>query len=216
MVDAALTRKLRELYLYRCTVPTAWAPSLARLIEGGHVETFELVDNNTTEAAPFFDSAAVAVLAPALRSNIRLTSLCLDENRIWADPTAAAALFSSLARHPNLKMLSVCYDAPPTAGADEVVAAAFAELVTANSALGGLAMNHDQLNDACLAPLFDALPSATRLYLLHLKGNRLSEAFMRNRVLPAVRANTSLLVLQLDDEHAAAREAMDFVKQRTR
>jgi len=37
---------------------------------------------------------------------------------------------------------------------------------------------------------------------------------MRERVLPAVRANTSLVDLTLDDVHAAAREAVAFVKQR--
>jgi hypothetical protein len=33
-------------------------------------------------------------------------------------------------------------------------------------------------------------------------------------MLPAARANTSLFALYLNDDHAAAREAMEFVKQR--
>lgn len=69
-----------------------------------------------------------------------------------------------------------------------------------------------QLDDDFFAPLFDALPSSNRLRLLDLTGNRLSDAFMRDSVLPAVRANTSLNDLSLDNEHAAAHEAMDFVK----
>ena len=83
-----------------------------------------------------------------------------------------------------------------------------------STSLGVLVIAENELGDACLGPLIDALPSNAQLHTLDLTGNRLSEAFIHNHVLPAVHANTRLTTLSLDNEHAAAREAMDFVKQR--
>jgi Leucine-rich repeat (LRR) protein len=153
------------------------------------------------------------VLAPALLSNTRLKELTLNGNRIWADSEAATALLSALASHPRLKRLSISYDESHTAAA-EVAAAAYAVLVAASS-VASIHLIGNRLGDVCLKPLFDALPANTSLQNLDLTGNRLSEAFMRDRVLPAVRAsNTCLTDLHLDTEHAAAREAMNIVKQR--
>jgi hypothetical protein len=115
LVDAALTRKLYSLTLDGCFITSAFAPSLARLIGGGYLESIRLAAISTTEAAaPFFDSAAISVLAPALLSNIRLTNVNLSRTGIWADLTAAAALFASLAAHPSLRLLAVYRDEPPT------------------------------------------------------------------------------------------------------
>jgi len=119
LVDAALTRKIREFILEECTVPSAFASSLARLFREGHVESLRLSYMTIEEAAaPFFDSAAVAVLVPALLSNKRLKHLTLSGNRIWANATAATALLSALASHPSLERLSISYDESHTAAAE--------------------------------------------------------------------------------------------------
>ena len=161
LVDAVLTRKICDFALAECTVPSESASSLARLVEGGVVEKLELSAISTLEAAaPFFDSAAVAVLAPALLSSTRLKELTLSGNRIWADSTAAAALFAALASHPSLETLTISNDQPQTAAAAVEVAAA---ALLAASSLSELYLKDNELDDLCLGPLFDALPTNTRL-----------------------------------------------------
>ncbi len=63
-------------------------------------------------------------------------------------------------------------------------------LVAANApALQELNLRFCQFTDAALAPLVDALPANTHLRMLDCRNNLLSEAFKRDRLLPAVRAN---------------------------
>jgi hypothetical protein len=62
--------------------------------------------------------------------------------------------------------------------------------VAANApALRELNLDSCHLSDVGLGPLADALPANTHLRVLNCRGNLLSEAFMRDRLLPAVRAN---------------------------
>jgi hypothetical protein len=63
-------------------------------------------------------------------------------------------------------------------------------------------------------PLLEALPHNTHLRLVACEGNGMSAAFARDVLLPAVRANTSLLVLDAGDEHDAAVEANALVAAR--
>ena len=213
LVDAALTHKICELDLRVCRVPPAFASSLARWLRGGNFVRLSITSIATPEPAePFFDSASIAVFASALLSNTRLTKVTLNGNRLWADAAAGAALFASLVSLPSLGFLAFGDDEPPSAATAQVSASAFAGLLAARS-LSTLMLCDNQLDDAGLGPLIDAL-SNTRLWSLHLTGNRWSEPFLRERVLPAVRANASLHTLELDNVHAAAREAMDFVKRR--
>ncbi len=65
-----------------------------------------------------------------------------------------------------------------------------------------------------LGPLVDALPANTRLYTLICYENGVSEAFVRDRLLPAVRANTRLGILNLQLEWDSAREAEALVHAR--
>jgi hypothetical protein len=80
-------------------------------------------------------------------------------------------------------------------------------------ALQTLRINACMLEDAGLGPLFDALPRNTHLRELHCGNNNMSDAFARERLLPAVRANASLRELQAD-YFVAAREAMELVANR--
>ncbi len=76
-------------------------------------------------------------------------------------------------------------------------------------------MSECGLRDAGLRPLFDALPSNTHLRKLNCSYNELSDAFVRDALLPAVRANSSLRELVMGhDASAEAREAEALVQRR--
>jgi hypothetical protein len=56
-----------------------------------------------------------------------------------------------------------------------------------------------RFGDVGLRPLFDALPANTHLRTLNVAGNDMSEAFARDVLLPAVRANGCLCKLVAHD-----------------
>jgi hypothetical protein len=71
-------------------------------------------------------------------------------------------------------------------------------LVTANApALRTLDVARCLLGDVGMAALVDALPHNTHLRTLKCAYNDLTEAFARNRLLPALQANASLRKLDL-------------------
>jgi hypothetical protein len=97
--------------------------------------------------------------------------------------------------------------------------AALGALVAANApALHELDVSWSELADAGLGPLVDALPRNTHLRTLNLSdgdGQGMSEAFVRDRLLPAVRANSSLRELDTGLDWESALEAEELVRQRT-
>jgi hypothetical protein len=67
-----------------------------------------------------------------------------------------------------------------------------------------------------LAPLMDALPRNTHLQrLVCCGGHAISKVFARERLLPAVRANSSLRDLTMHSQHKAAHKAEAIVRSRT-
>jgi hypothetical protein len=108
------------------------------------------------------------------------------------------------------------------AGAPAAAGAALGALVAANApALRVLNVSGCHLDDTSMGPLVDALARNTHLQELVLYNTippRMSDAFARERLLPAVRANASLLHFALDlpaDKlPAAAQEAVQLVKAR--
>ncbi len=90
-------------------------------------------------------------------------------------------------------------------------------------ALTELGLKCCRLGDAALGLLCDALPGNNHLRNLDLEDNDISAAFALQRLLPAVRANTSLRELRADepnnededeDKDAAVGEAMQLVEAR--
>ena len=69
------------------------------------------------------------------------------------------------------------------------------------------------LGDAGMGPLCDALPRNTHLLWLALRLNGTSPYFDAQHLLPAVRANTSLRLLEADPGEAGA-SAERFVRDR--
>jgi hypothetical protein len=213
LVDAALARRLNRLAFSGCT-PPAPAP-LARLLAGGSLS--QLVVTSRFRAAPLFDAAGAALVAGALRATTVLTSLRLLDACLCRDMAASVALLGALVGHPSLR--SLVLHGEQVADDDGVpLGAVLAALVAADApALQHLNISFIALEDAGLAPIVDALPRNSNLRKLNLIQTDMSEQFARERLLPAVRANTSLRELQCGYRPhlpQGAAEAQELVKER--
>jgi hypothetical protein len=213
VVDAALALQLASLTLGACHVTPASAPALARLISGGALK--ELVVWNKRQQ--LLDQPAAAFIADALRANSTLTSFKLQDCGLWHDAAGAPLLLGALAAHRSLRTLDLNNDRDNFGNLAPALRVALGALVAADApALHELNVSHCGLGDAWLGPLVDALSLNTHLRTLHLVDNRCTEAFIRDRLLPAVRANTSLrhLSLQYTPGNKLLREAEALVAAR--
>jgi hypothetical protein len=137
---------------------------------------------------------------PSTNEGSTLTLLTMRGVGLWrtADSAAAAAVvLAALTAHPSLRELHVSANACAPALA-HVAGAALGALGAANApSLSALVMHYCALLDAGLAPLVAALPANTHLRALDCEGNHMSDACVRHRLLPAVRANASLTQLHM-------------------
>jgi hypothetical protein len=185
VVDAALLRRIRSLELDACDLTPASAPALARLLGGGVLTELRIWNDRQRH---LLDAPAAALLADALRANSTLTTLHLAGFRLWRDKEAMTALLGALVGHPSLRKLCI-HDGDMAVHA-AVAGAALGALVAANAP--ALRELNCQLGDDGLGPLVDALPANTHLRTLSASLNGISEGFARERLLPAVRANSGL------------------------
>jgi hypothetical protein len=92
---------------------------------------------------------------------------------------------------------------------------ALAALIAVDApALQVLVCRDNFLGDAGLAPIVEALPLNRHLRELDVSDNDMSEAFARERLLPAVRANTTLRELNCGHSSRAAADAVELVRRR--
>jgi hypothetical protein len=210
VVDAALARQLVSLGFWYWRLTPAAAPALARLLSGSTLKALTIV-----QMGQLLDGPSAALLGDALRANSTLTSFSFDAH-LWQNADAAAALLSALTGHRSLRALKLAFNrvlpGAPAAGAP------LGALVAANaSALTQLNVGFSDLGDAGLRPLFEALPANTHLRNLDVSHNDMSEAFTRDVLLPAVRANASLTLLcapTYGGAHPGAAEAIALVAAR--
>jgi Ran GTPase-activating protein (RanGAP) involved in mRNA processing and transport len=213
-VDAALELRLPSLTLFNCHVTPASAPALARLISGGALTALHV--HNMGQQ--LLDQPAAALIADALRTNSTLTSLKLQECNFLQDAAAAALVLGALTAHRSLRTLDLSAN-NAYGNLAPAVGAALGALVAADApALHELDVSASGLGDAGLGALVDALPLNTHLRTLLLAYNNCTKAFTRDRLLPAVRANTSLQYLTAvgyeeadDDRREFAHEAEALV-----
>jgi hypothetical protein len=216
LVDAALARRLRELSLYSCTPPAA--ALLVRLLTEGSLDALEFSSCGTL-FAPLFNAADAALVADALRMNTTLTVLFLRDVHLWHYWRPAEFLLGALVKHTSLRELRICEEYLGTEVAN-AFGALLAALIAADApALQSLNCANNGLGDAGLAPLAEALALNRHLRALHMHNNGMSEAFARERLLPAVRANTTLRQLacanyNYDSVPPAAAEAEELVRRR--
>jgi hypothetical protein len=207
-VDAALARRLTGVSFCNCRLTAASTPALARLLGGNAVSSFAVWEHYDLE------SPDAALLAGALRANSTLTSLTLGWEQFWHNAAALSTLLGGVTAHPSLRTLSL--GANTTYGGDLVAAGvALGALLAANApALTELDVAQCHLEDAGLTPLFKALRRNTHLRMLRYNFNEISEAFARDVLLPAVRANASLRALHTDRHWPSELEAEDIVNGR--
>jgi hypothetical protein len=210
VVDAALTRRLVRVSLLDCSLSPASVPALSRLVGGGALNSF-IVRNDGEQ---LFDEPTAALIADAIRANETLTSVTFSFMQFWRTPAAAALLLGALTAHPSVR--AVCLqDNIADRELEAAVGIALAALVAANApALEQLNLGGCLLGDAGMRALFEALPRNTHLRTLDCSDNDITEAFARDVLLPAVRANTSLQLLRAGGEFAAVREAEQLVARR--
>jgi hypothetical protein len=113
--------------------------------------------------------------------------------RLWDDVAAVATLLGALTAHPSLRTLSLAHNPLAHEAEHAAAGAALGALLAANApALTELDVPACDLGDAGMAPLLQALPHNTHLRKLDVSHSHMSEAFARDVLLPAVRANASL------------------------
>jgi hypothetical protein len=138
---------------------------------------------------------------------------------LWRDAEAAAVLMGTLTAHPRLRLLDLSFNRPDNGGLPAAEAgAALSALLLANApALHTLAIGGCRLGDDGMGSVVEALRHNTHLTKLNCN-NHMSEAFSRDVLLPAVRANATLRELVAQDYvvDVAAREAEALVAARTR
>ena len=163
-------------------------PALVRLLGSAVLESLQL----SGVGVRVLDTPEMALLVPALHANRSLTRLGMCFSMIIDEAANATALLGALTAHPCLTDLNLSerYDAEFVAAA--ALGPALGALLAADSALERLAILNCMLDDALLHPLVAALPHNTRLRSLDIRGNRMSAAFARDVLLPAVSANHSL------------------------
>jgi hypothetical protein len=165
------------------------------------------------------DADSAPLLCDALRANATLTSLELGSS-MWHDAAISAALLGALTAHPSIRKLACSSWYPEEDFGDAggmIVGAALGVLVAANApALQSLSLIDSRLDGAGVGPLLDALPSNTHLTELVLWGNdTMTKDWVRDQLLPAVRANVGLRRLVLVGRtHGVGEEASALVAAR--
>jgi hypothetical protein len=215
LVDAVVARRLSSLNLASCRLSPASVPALIRLVRDGALK--ELLVKAAGGDEWLLDVPGALQLGDALRANSTLTWLRLGGLNLWHDDSTAATivLLTLLVDHRSLRKVHLGGNAFGAAARAVSAGAVLQLLVAANTpALEELFVDDCQMGDAELGLLVDALPRNTHLRTLCCDGNATSEAFARDRLLPAVRANSSLRSLKVDAS-PVANEVVALVARRT-
>jgi hypothetical protein len=194
VVDASLTRQLTSVTLRWCSLSPDSVPALVRLVGGGALSELNICGDD--DALRAVDAPAALALGSALRASSTIKAFTARAVGLLVEPAAATALLGALTGHPSLRSLSISHNAARPASREQA-GAVLAALIAANApALHELDVSSCWLLDAGMGPLFDALPANTHLRTLVCERNELSDVFVRERLLPAVRANSSLRELK--------------------
>ena len=196
VADAAVARTcLLFLFFHHCALSPAAAPALARVLRHSAQLALLLLHGG---AATILDAAGAATIGDALRASDTLEYLALLELP-QLSAHAVTSFVGALVGHRSLRVLDLrgtIVEDPAAAGV------ALAALLAADApVLEDLRVPGCGLGGAGLGPLLDALQHNSCLRKLDIRGNGVPAGFMRGRLLPAVRANTSLRVLRIYDEN---------------
>ena len=126
-----------------------------------------------------------------------LKTLKLISVNLWADKAVATQLIAALEVLPALQEVSLSWNRADGSPAEQRAAGeCVARLIARSTCLRKLELHHNDLGEAGLAPIFQALQGNAVLEELALGEEHISAEFARDVVLPAVHANTSLRKLK--------------------
>jgi hypothetical protein len=181
--------RVNDVTFIGCHLAPASMPGLTRLLQAGCLEGLEI---NNYEHALFEEGPDLTAFCHALRSST-LQVLHLASCQLWRDPAVAGEFLASLVGHQTLRELALgCNSLDRTDDARRAAGKQLASLITHSSALQKLELYANNLGDAGLAPIFEALPRSSTLKEVNFNYERISRKFARDVILTAVRANTSL------------------------
>ena len=193
VVASLLTTHLETLFLWNCHLSPASVPPLARLLRGDVLTYFTILG----DGQQLFDEPAAAMLAGAFSASRILLTVQLSYVGFWRNAAGAAAVMKALTGHPSLQHLWLSGNNPSNPYEQAAVGRALAALIAANTpSLCSLCVQNSALGDEGMRPLLDALEHNTHLRKFSCKNTGMSEAFVRERFLPAARTNTSLRKLE--------------------
>lgn len=223
LLGAALTLRLSEFCCYECRPTPLVVPALVSLLSGSALTHLSLLLEDRVSTDAMLDEPGAALLADALRVNRTLKVLRLVNLRLWDNADAGVSLLAALTGHVSLCTLDFADNRVPDAASGATIGAALGALVAADApALEKLVLHGIGLGDTGLGPLVDALRFNTHLRTLYMRWHEISSAFAAQRLLPAVRANSSLRDLQDDmdeafyetDFHPGVMQAVELLRER--
>jgi hypothetical protein len=188
LMDAALTLRLKALRLHSMNLTPVAVPALARVLSSAVLTGLSITNDAATAGVQLLDAATAPLLANALRANRSLQWLSLINVRLWDDVTAGVAVVTALVGHPSLCLIDLTGNRVHNVTDALAVGAALGALVAADTpAFQELHVGDNGLGDDGLRPLCDALPRNTHMRHLLLRDNGMSDAFMAQHLLPAIR-----------------------------
>jgi hypothetical protein len=152
----------------------------------------------TLYAHTLFGEGVSAEVCAALRG-ARLSFLDLSFTCLFSSAEGGEAVLEALTGHSSLQGLDLGFNTPTSPEAKLAFVEALGRLVSAESALEALFVQHCGLGDNALRPLFAAVAQSTSLRRLDCRWYSISPEFARSVVLPAIRSNTSLRELKITD-----------------
>ena len=190
--------RVSNVFFDNCGLAPASLSGLIRLLQDGCLERLDIRNH----AALFEEGPELTAFCHALRTS-RLLALKLKWCQLWRNRTATSELLAALVGHQTLGELSLHNNrVDNTDDAQLAAGEQLASLITHNTALEKLDIGWNNLVEASLGLIFEALPRSSTLKELVFYGETVTHEFARDMILPAVRANTSLqtLCFSHDDE----------------
>ena len=186
---------VEEFVVLFCRLAPMALPALTLLLRPSVLRYFAIYNRGL----PLFTGPDLPAFCDALRSNSSLRVVHLDGCHLWANPAAAGMVLAALAACTTPFSLWLEDNRVGETQAQQFAAGTqLAQLITA-AGLERLELIGCNLSEAGLAPIFEALPRASLLLDVTIKGEELSSEFARDVVLPSVRANNSLRELKFYD-----------------
>jgi hypothetical protein len=180
----------RIAFIYCRLTPMA-LPALTLLLRPSVLRILNIYSSGVS----LFTGPDLPAFCDALRSSSSLHNIMLCECELWADPAGAGMVLAALAvRTTPFELCLKLNHVGETQAQRFTTGTQLTQLIT-RGRLEALQLSYCNFGEAGLAPIFAALSLATRLESLKLLDEVMSGEFARDVVLPAVRANNSLLEL---------------------